>query len=228
MLFRSSRAGVMLQEAGTTGVLTTREIVALFGHYYPAPMRPEQALALAGLTDKADARIGTLSGGQRQRLYFALSVCGNPDVLFLDEPTVAMDVEARRAFVASIHTLAAQGKTVVFTTHYLREAEEMAHRILVIDRGVVIADAAPRELMARVAAKRVTFSVADALPGGAFDGLAVTALESSNGHVRFLTNEPEAVLRALFARGLELRDLEVAGADLEDAFLSLTRRGDAA
>ena len=223
-----SRAGVMLQESGTTGVLTTREIVALFGHYYPAPMPPEQALDLAGLTDKAEARIGTLSGGQRQRLYFALAVCGNPDVLFLDEPTVGMDVEARRAFVASVRTLAAQGKTVVFTTHYLREAEEMAHRILVIDHGVVIADAAPRELMARVAAKRVTFSVAGALPGAAFDGLAVTALESSNGHVRFLTNEPEAVLRALFARGLELRDLEVAGADLEDAFLSLTRRGDAA
>ena len=223
-----SRTGVMLQESGTTGVLTPREIVALFGHYYPAPMPPEQALDLAGLTDKADARIGTLSGGQRQRLYFALAVCGNPDVLFLDEPTVAMDVEARRAFVASVHTLAAQGKTVVFTTHYLREAEEMARRIVVIDRGVVIADAAPRELMARVAGKRVAFSVAGALPGGAFEGLAVTALESSNGHVRFLTNEPEAVLRALFTRGVELRDLEVAGADLEDAFLSLTRRDGAA
>jgi ABC-2 type transport system ATP-binding protein len=191
-------------------------------------MPPEQALTLAGLTDKADARIGTLSGGQRQRLYFALAVCGNPDVLFLDEPTVAMDVEARRAFVASVHTLAGRGKTVVFTTHYLREAEETARRIVVIDRGVVIADASPRELMGRVAAKRVAFSVAGALPGGVFEGLAVTALEASNGHVRFLTNQPEAVLRALFARGVELRDLEVAGADLEDAFLSLTRRGDAA
>ena len=131
--------------------------MALFGTYYPSPMPPEQALALAGLTDKADARIGTLSGGQRQRLYFALAICGNPDALFLDEPTVAMDVEARRAFVASIHTLAAAGKTVVFTTHYLREAEELARRIVVIDRGVVIADATPRELMARVAAKRVAF-----------------------------------------------------------------------
>jgi ABC-2 type transport system ATP-binding protein len=218
-----SRAGVMLQESGTTGVLTPREIVALFGTYYPAPMAPERALALAGLTDKADARIGTLSGGQRQRLYFALAVCGNPDVLFLDEPTVAMDVEARRAFVASVHTLAAAGKTVVFTTHYLREAEELARRIVVIDRGVVIADAAPRELMARVAAKRVAFRTSAAPPGGAFDGLAVTALESTDGRVRLLTSEPEAVLRALFARGVEMRDLEVVGADLEEAFLSLTR-----
>jgi ABC-2 type transport system ATP-binding protein len=223
-----SRAGVMLQESGTTGVLTPREIVALFGTYYPSPLPPERALALAGLTDKADARIGTLSGGQRQRLYLALAICGNPDALFLDEPTVAMDVEARRSFVASIHTLAAAGKTVVFTTHYLREAEELARRIVVIDRGIVIADATPRELMSRVAAKRVAFTVPGALPAGAFAGLVVTALEASDGRVRFLTNEPETVLRALFARGVEMRELEVVGADLEDAFLSLTRRGEPA
>ncbi|HKZ05751.1 MAG TPA: ABC transporter ATP-binding protein [Methylomirabilota bacterium] len=219
-----SRAGVMLQESGTTSVLTPREIVRLFGTYYPAPMPTERALALAGLTDKADARIGTLSGGQRQRLYLALAVCGDPDVLFLDEPTVGMDVEARRAFVTSIQTLAAAGKTVLFTTHYLREAEELARRIVVIDRGVVIADAAPRELMGRVAAKRVAFTVVGALPAGVFAGLPVAALASANGHVRFLTGEPESVLRALFARGVELRDLEVVGADLEEAFLSLTRR----
>jgi ABC-2 type transport system ATP-binding protein len=223
-----SRTGVMLQESGTTGVLTPREIVRLFGTYYPAPMPPEQALGLAGLTDKADARISTLSGGQRQRLYFALAVCGNPDALFLDEPTVAMDVEARRAFVTSMHTLAEAGKTVIFSTHYLREAEELARRIVVIDHGMVIADAAPRELMARVAAKRVAFTVADALPAGTFDGLAVTALETTNGRVRFLTSAPESVLRALFERGVDLRELEVAGADLEEAFLSLTRREGAA
>ena len=223
-----SRAGVMLQESGTTGVLTPRELVALFGTYYPAPMPSERALALAGLTDQADARIGTLSGGQRQRLYFALAICGDPDALFLDEPTVAMDVEARRAFAASIHTLAAGGKTVVFTTHYLREAEELARRIVVIDHGVVIADAAPRDLMARVAAKRVAFRTPAPLPAAAFDGLAVTALDTADGHVRFLSNEPESVLRALFQRGIEMRELEVVGADLEEAFLSLTRRGQAA
>ena len=223
-----SRAGVMLQESGTTGVLTPREIVRLFGTYYPAPMPPEQALALAGLTDKADARINTLSGGQRQRLYFALAICGNPDALFLDEPTVAMDVEARRAFVASVHTLAGAGKTVIFTTHYLREAEELARRIVVIDHGMVIADAAPRELMARVAAKRVAFTVSAAVPADIFHGLPVTALETTNGRVRFLTSAPESVLRALFERGVDLRELEVVGADLEEAFLSLTRKGGAA
>jgi ABC-2 type transport system ATP-binding protein len=223
-----SRAGVMLQESGTTGVLTVRELVALFGTYYPSPLPTDRAVAMAGLADKADARVATLSGGQRQRLYFALAICGDPDVLFLDEPTVGMDIEARRAFVASIQTLAGAGKTVVFTTHYLREAEELARRIVVIDRGLVIADATPRELMSKVAAKRVSFSVSPPLAADAFGGLAVTGLEASDGRVRFLTNEPEAVLRALFERGVEMRDLEVAGADLEEAFLSLTRRAESA
>jgi ABC-2 type transport system ATP-binding protein len=219
-----SRAGVMLQESGTTGVLTVRELVALFGTYYPSPLPTDRAVAMAGLADKADARVATLSGGQRQRLYFALAICGDPDVLFLDEPTVGMDIEARRAFVASIQTLAGAGKTVVFTTHYLREAEELARRIVVIDRGLVIADATPRELMSKVAAKRVSFSLARPPAADPFGGLALAALDVSDGRVRFLTNEPETVLRALFERGVEMRDLEVAGADLEEAFLSLTRR----
>jgi ABC-2 type transport system ATP-binding protein len=219
-----SRAGVMLQESGTTGVLTVRELVALFGTYYPSPLPTDRAVAMAGLADKADARVATLSGGQRQRLYFALAICGDPDVLFLDEPTVGMDIEARRAFVASIQTLAGAGKTVVFTTHYLREAEELARRIVVIDRGLVIADATPRELMSKVAAKRVSFSVSPPLAADAFGGLALAALDVSDGRVRFLTNEPEVILRALFERGVEMRDLEVIGADLEEAFLSLTRR----
>jgi ABC-2 type transport system ATP-binding protein len=219
-----SRAGVMLQESGTTGVLTVRELVALFGAYYPSPLPADQAVAMAGLTDKAEARVATLSGGQRQRLYFALAICGDPEILFLDEPTVGMDIEARRAFVTSIQALAAAGKTVVFTTHYLREAEELARRIVVVDHGRVIADATPRELMSKVAGKRVSFEAARPLPADTFGGLAVSGLEVSGSRVRFLTNEPEAVLRALFERGVEMQDLEVAGADLEEAFVSLTRR----
>ena len=218
----------MLQESGTTGVLTVRELVALFGTYYPSPLPTSEAVAMAGLADKADARVATLSGGQRQRLYFALAICGEPDVLFLDEPTVGMDIEARRAFVVSIQALATAGKTVVFTTHYLREAEELARRIVVVDHGLVIADATPRELMSRVAAKRVSFGVTRPLPSDTFRGLALAAVDVSGSRVRFLTNEPETVLRALFERGVEMQDLEVAGADLEEAFLSLTRRPDGA
>ncbi len=218
-----SRAGVMLQESGTTGALTVRELVTLFGTYYPSPLPAEKAISMAGLAEKADARVVTLSGGQRQRLYFALAICGDPEILFLDEPTVGMDIEARRAFVESIKQLAEAGKTIVFTTHYLREAEELARRIVVIDRGLVIADATPRELMSKVAGKRVSFSLPRPAADNAFGGLALSALELADGRVRFLTSEPEKVLRALFERGVEMRDLEVAGADLEEAFLSLTR-----
>ncbi len=197
-----SRCGVMLQESGTTSVLTVREIVDVFRAYYPAPLPLERAIAMAGLTEQAASRIGTLSGGQRQRLYFALAICGDPDVLFLDEPTVGMDVEARRAFTASIQTLSGAGKTIVFTTHYLREAEELARRIIVIDRGAVIADASPADL----------------------DGLPARVLTMSGERASLLSNEPAAVLRELFRRGVDVVDLEVTGADLEEAFLALTRR----
>ncbi|HKW94007.1 MAG TPA: ABC transporter ATP-binding protein [Methylomirabilota bacterium] len=223
-----SRCGVMLQESGTTSVLTVREIVDVFRAYYPAPLPAERAIAMAGLTEKADARIGTLSGGQRQRLYFALAICGDPEILFLDEPTVGMDVEARRAFVASIQTLADAGKTIVFTSHYLREAEELARRIVVIDRGTVIADASPRELKARVPGKKITLAGSRPLTRADFDGLEASVLSLDRERASLLSNEPAAVLRELFRRGLDLVDLEVTGADLEEAFLALTRRPDGA
>ena len=219
-----SRCGVMLQESGTTGVLTVREIVNLFRAYYPTALPADRAIRLAGLDAKANARIGTLSGGERQRLYFALAVCGDPDALFLDEPTVGMDVEGRRAVLQSIRALAAAGKTIVLTTHYLEEADQLASRIVVIDRGVVIADATPREIKSRIPSKRITFSVATAVGDAPFRGLPVQSLEVRDHRVSLLSSEPERVLKALFELGVTLQDLEVTGADLEEAFLSLTSR----
>jgi len=218
-----SRCGVMLQESGVAGTLTVRETVELFRTYYPAPLATERAIAMAGLEAAAERRVIALSGGQRQRLYFALAVCGDPHVLFLDEPTVGMDVESRRSFLQSMQVLAKAGKTIVFTTHYLPEAEELAQRIVVIDRGLVIADATPRDLKARVPAKRVTFTAPHPLPAGALAGLAGVSMEVSDRRVRLLTNDPEGLLRELFRRGVEISDLEVVGADLEEAFLTLTR-----
>jgi ABC-2 type transport system ATP-binding protein len=223
-----SRCGVMLQESGTTAVLTVAEIVDLFRAYYPAPLPVARTIAMAGLTDQAGARVGTLSGGQRQRLYFALAICGDPEILFLDEPTVGMDVEARRAFVASIQTLAAAGKTIVFTSHYLREAEELAGRIVVIDRGTVIADASPRELKARVPGKKITVIAGRPLSRADLDGLPASVMSLDGDRASLLSNEPVAVLRELFRRGVDVVDLEVSGADLEEAFLALTRRPEAA
>jgi len=219
-----SRCGVMLQESGTTGVLTVREIVDLFRAYYPSPLPTARAIALAGLEAKADSRAGTLSGGERQRLYFALAVCGDPEALFLDEPTVGMDVEARRGVLHGIRALSAAGKTIVLTTHYLEEADQLASRIVVIDRGVVIADATPREIKSRIPSKRINFRPETAVGEPTFHGLPVQNLEIADHRVHLLSNEPEAVLRGLFERGVVVRDLEVTGADLEEAFLSMTRR----
>jgi ABC-2 type transport system ATP-binding protein len=223
-----SRCGVMLQESGTTSVLTVREIVDVFRVYYPAPLPAERAIAMAGLIEQAAVRIGTLSGGQRQRLYFALAICGDPDILFLDEPTVGMDVEARRAFVSSIQTLAAAGKTIVFTSHYLREAEELARRIIVIDRGTVIADASPQELKAAVPGKKITLVAGRPFTTEDLEGLPASVLGMTGDRASLLSNEPAAVLRELFRRGVDVVDLEVTGADLEEAFLALTRRAEAA
>jgi ABC-2 type transport system ATP-binding protein len=208
----------MLQESGVPGMLKVEEIVELFASYYPAPLPVAQSIAMAGLEEKAKSLVKDLSGGQRQRLYLALAVCGNPEVLFLDEPTVGMDVEGRRRFIQEIANLAAKGRTVVLTTHYLEEADQLARRVIVIDRGRIIADSTPAEIKSRVAGKRVTFTTTQELP----EGLPLTGLQVEGTRVRLLTNEPEKVLRELFSRGLEIHDLEVSGADLEEAFVAMT------
>jgi ABC-2 type transport system ATP-binding protein len=222
-----SRIGVMLQESGIPTMLKVRELVDLFRSYYPKPMASDRAIAMAGLEEKANALVKELSGGQRQRLYFALAVCGDPEVLFLDEPTVGMDVEGRRSFIERIAEFAHLGRTVVLTTHYLEEADQLAKRVIVIDRGLVIADASPQEIKSKVAGKRVRFT-AVALADKDLEGLPITTSTIADHTVQLLTNQPEAVLRELFRRGVELSDLEVSGADLEDAFISLTTHKESA
>jgi ABC-2 type transport system ATP-binding protein len=217
-----SRVGVMLQESGVPGMLRVSEMVDLFRAYYPNPLPTSDAIAMAGLEEKARSLVKDLSGGQHQRLYLALAVCGNPDALFLDEPTVGMDVEGRRRFLDEIGELAARGRTIVLTTHYLEEADQLARRIIVIDRGKVIADSTPAEIKSRVAGKRITFSTPDP-DGEKLDGLPLTDRQIEDHRVRLLTNQPEAVLRELFRRGVEMHDLQVAGADLEEAFVAMTR-----
>src|SRR4029077_5632438 len=169
-----SRVGVMLQESGIPAMLKVREIVDLFRSYYPKPMVSDRAIAMAGLEEKANSLVKELSGGQRQRLSFALAVCGDPEVLFLDEPTVGMDVEGRRSFIERIAEFAGLGRTVVLTTHYLEEADQLAKRVIVIDRGLVIADATPQEIKSKVAGKRVRFT-APALTDKDLEGLPVSA-----------------------------------------------------
>lgn len=217
-----SMRGAMLQDSGIPAVLTVRELVDLFRSYYPTPMAADAALDLAGLRDLARTQAGKLSGGQRQRLYFALAVCGDPPILFLDEPTVAMDVASRLAFLDTIAGYADRGRTVVLTTHFMEEADQVAHRIVVIDRGRVIADDTPARIKSRAAGRRVRFRTDIDLPPDTFAGLPVSALQLEDHVVRFLANEPEPILAELFRRGAPIRELEVGGADLEEAFLALT------
>src|ERR1700730_17331943 len=216
-----SRVGVMLQESGIPTVLKVSEIVDLFRSYYPKPMARDRAIAMAGLEEKTNAQVKELPGGQKQRLYFACAGCGAPEVLFLDEPTVGMDVEGRRSFIERIAEFAQMGRTVVLTTHYLEEADQLARRVIVIDRGVVIADAAPAEIKSKVAGKRVRF-IAPTVHEKDLGGLPVTAVTIKDHSVQLLTNQPESVLRELFRRGVEISELEVSGADLEDAFIAMT------
>ena len=219
-----SRIGVMLQESGVPGMLKVREMVELFGSYYPAPLPAAEAIAMSGLEEKASAMVKDLSGGQRQRLYLALAVCGNPDVLFLDEPTVGMDVEGRRKFIQEIASLAAKGRTVVLTTHYLEEADQLARRVIVVNHGRVVADATPESIKARVAGKRLLFTTPEQLDPKVLEGLPLNSQQIEDHRVRLLTNEPESVLREMFRRGVDIGDLEVSGADLEEAFVAMTHQ----
>jgi len=198
------------------------EAIDLFGSYYPAPLPVLTVLRLAELTDLSRRRIQDLSGGERQRLYYALAISGNPHVLFLDEPAVGMDVESRHAFLQGIRDFASGGRTIVLTAHYMDEADQLANRVVVIDRGSIIADASPRDIKARVPGHRVTFSTDLPLTVADFAGLPVEWLEISGNSIRILSNQPEDLLITLIQRGVRPERLEVVGADLEEAFLALT------
>lgn len=218
-----SRCGIMLQESGVPLNLTVSEIITLFRSYYPAPLPLARILEMAGLKKKAAAKVGTLSGGQRQRLYFALAICGNPDVLFLDEPTAGLDVEARHHFWEQIRAFVQQGKTILLTTHYLEEADALAERIILIDHGQVRADASPAALKAQVSSNRVSFDVSAPLGLEFFAQLPVQQLELADHHVSLLTPKLETVLRAIFTQPVEITNMAISGASLEEAFFHLTQ-----
>jgi len=220
------RMGVMLQVSRVPETLTLREHLRLFAAYYPAPLPAADVLALAGLESVADRRFGALSGGQKQRGLFALAIAGNPELLFLDEPTVGMDVESRRRFWDTLRALADSGRAILLTTHYLEEADALASRIVVINRGRVIADARPDEIKAAAADRQVTcrtqLTLAELreLPG-------VTRVDvHADGCTRLMTTEAEATARALLTRDRSVSGLEVRSAGLEDAFLALTGADD--
>lgn len=217
-----AQVGAMLQETDLPGLLKVKELVELFGRFYPRPRPVAEVLALADLTELANRRAGNLSGGQRRRLIFALAIVGNPQVLFLDEPTVAMDPQSRGAFWSAVEGMQARGKTIVLTTHHLEEAERVADRIAVIDHGRLVADGTPDALRARVDVARVRFNSELVLTElHALSGVERAEVDES-GRATLRTRTPEALLEQLFTAGVRLSNLEVNRASLEDAFLNLT------
>lgn len=217
-----ARCGVMLQDTGLPWNLKVGELVALFRSYYPAPLSSREILEVAGLTKLVGKRAGELSGGQRQRLAFALAICGNPSLLFLDEPTVGLDVDSRKAFWREMKRYAAKGASIVMTTHYMEEAEALADRIVVIHDGQVVADASSDALTSRIDRKRVRIRVPGDTTSTAFAGLAVEDLEVNQGVATFTAAEPEVVLHDLWLRKIAYQTIEIRGAALEDAVANLT------
>jgi ABC-2 type transport system ATP-binding protein len=216
------RTGAMLQVGRVPETLRVREHIDLFSSYYQNPMPMSAVLTAAGLEKLSDRKFGDLSGGQRQRVLFALAICGNPDLLFLDEPTVGLDVEARRMLWDEIRQLVGRGKTVLLTTHYLQEADALADRVAVINKGEIIAEGTPAEIKAHTAGKRIrcitTLSMASLgqIPG-------VTEVKQDRQAVELHAAEAEPVVRELLARDASLSGLEVSAAGLEEAFLALTQ-----
>jgi ABC-2 type transport system ATP-binding protein len=215
--------GVMLQEATLADTLKVGEHVRLFSSYYAAPRPLRETLALAGLEDIAGRRYAELSGGQQRRVQFALAICGNAPLLFIDEPTTGLDVEARRNFWTVIRNLRAAGTGIVLTTHYLDEADALAERIVVLAQGRVIAEDSPAGIKSRAAGKAVR-----ARSAVARETLSrwpeCESVEAADDGFEVRTRAPEALLRRWLALDPQLADLEVRPLSLEAAFVSLTAR----
>jgi ABC-2 type transport system ATP-binding protein len=215
------RLGAMLQVGRMPETLRVREHLQLFSSYYAHPRSMSELLAIAGLEGLEERLFGTLSGGQKQRMLFALALCGNPDLICLDEPTLGMDVEARRSMWEQVRKLAAMGKTILLTTHYLEEADALASRIVVIQKGKVIAEGTPEQLKTADGSRAIRCitslrpSAVSAIPG-------VSSVEQDGPAMLVWTPTPEAVLRIMLQQDQALSGLEVRATALEDAFLALT------
>lgn len=216
------RIGVMLQSAGIPEMLKVSELLALTRSYYPHPRSVADCVMLAGLDGLMDRRYGRLSGGQQRRVQFALAICGRPQLLFLDEPTTGLDIEARQAVWRAIRELVAEGCGVLLTTHYLEEAEALADRVAVLLRGRVIAEGSVDELRGHLVQRRI--QCLSALPAERVSSWPnVIRARREGARLEVITDTAEPVVRRLLAEDVALTGLEVLRAGLAEAFLELTR-----
>jgi ABC-2 type transport system ATP-binding protein len=212
----------MLQTGGVLRDLTVRELLAMMASLFPTPLDVDETLELAKLDGLADRRTERLSGGETQRLRFAVALVSNPDLLVLDEPTVGMDVEARRAFWVTVRELSGTGKTFLFATHYLEEAGAYADRAVLMARGRVVADGPTTEIKALVGARTISATLDD-VPIEALERLpAVTNAERHGEAVVLSSSDSDRTLREFLDAYPQAADIEVRGAGLEEAFLQLT------
>ena len=236
----AGRVGAMLQSGGLMDEVTVAELVRLACDLHPKPYRMTDVLARAGIAQLADRKVNKLSGGQAQRVRFALATAGDSDLIVLDEPTTGMDVTTRQAFWATMREQADQGRTVLFATHYLEEADAIADRVLVLHRGRLLADGTAAEIKAKAGARRISFDL-DLPDAGAIDTAQLrnlpflTSITVSNSGsaagsgqtVRIQSSDADATVHALYGLGVYPRNLEVAGLGLEQAFVAITEAEEA-
>ncbi|MEW2404031.1 ABC transporter ATP-binding protein [Streptomyces sp. NPDC046862] len=225
------KVGAMLQSGGLMDEVTVGELVRLACDLHPRPFPVRDVLARAGIAQIADRKVNKLSGGQSQRVRFALATAGDSDLIVLDEPTTGMDVSARQAFWATMREQAEQGRTVLFATHYLEEADAIADRVLVLHRGRLLADGTAAEIKAKAGARRIAFDIEGTVDEDRLRELPflTTITISRNGTaegsgraVRIQSTDADATVHALYGLGLYPRNLEVAGLGLEQAFVAIT------
>jgi ABC-2 type transport system ATP-binding protein len=210
----------MMQEVALPDALRVRELIAMTQAYYPDPLGLDEAIALAGVEKIAERPYVKLSGGQKRQAQFALSICGRPRLLFLDEPTTGLDITARETMWATVRGMVAKGTSIVLTTHYIEEAEALADRVVVMARGRQVAQGTVQEMRALVARKRID-CVTSLAPDAIQAWPAVTAVTANGGHISITTTDAEATVRRLLADP-GLSDLEVRRAGLSEAFAELT------
>jgi len=218
----SGAIGAMLQTGALIRDLSVRELVTMMASLYPKPLDVDETLELTGIADIANRRTQKLSGGQTQRVRFAVALVSNPELLVLDEPTVAMDVEGRHAFWTTMRGFAARGKTVLFATHYLEEADAYADRAILMANGRVVADGPTNEIKAMVGLRTIRAT----LPGADLDELerlpGVRSVERRGEAVILTCSDSDTAIRGLLAAHPGARDIEIATGGLEQAFLHLT------
>jgi ABC-2 type transport system ATP-binding protein len=222
----AGQVGAMLQDAGLPQGAKVAELIGLVRSLYPDPLSVADALRLADLEQVADRQVQRLSGGQRQRVRLALALAGNPELLILDEPTAALDVDARRTFWDRVRVYVAGGRTVLFATHRLEEADAVAGRVVLISGGRLLADGTPDQVKAQAAGRSTISVAADGLSRYLLENLpAVETVRQDRGRMTLSTSDPDATIRALLQQAPHVQGLEVTQAGMEEAFRHLTHQG---